>query len=71
MATFTMRTFIDQIIADDGYDSPLWAVKIVEFRNSFSGEICWGVIYEGDQPNKYDASEYILGPITIWEKMSL
>jgi len=70
MSTFTNKTIIDQIIANDGYypDDPR-VVRIVEYTNGFGGQ-CWGVTWETESPDKqfrYDTpTQYVVNPKVIW-----
>lgn len=74
MATIDSKDFVDNIIRNNGFyngddedapDNPR-CVKIVEFIN-MGGRIAWGVMFEGDNLNKYAASEFVRNPRTIWE----
>lgn len=77
MATITQKDVVDEIIAgnglygseEDGFD-PL-VVKIVEYNNMFNGGIAWGLIYEGEDLNRYHESGACVKPRTIWEHSSL
>lgn len=77
MATITQRDIVDQIIANDGrygsdeegWDEPV--VKIVEYNNMFDGGIAWGLIYQGEDLNRYHASGACRKPRTIWEHSTL
>jgi hypothetical protein len=81
MATIDSKEFIDNIIRNNGFhvrnsefpdgdneeapDNPR-CVKIVEYTN-FEGITTWGVMFQGDNLNKYKASNYVTNPRTIWE----
>lgn len=74
MATINNKEFIDNIINNNGFyngidenapDNPR-CVKIVEYINAW-GNKTWGVIFQGDNLNKYNASDFINQPRTIWE----
>jgi hypothetical protein len=68
MATITQRHIIDEIIRGNGHymDDPV-VVKIVEYRNMFNREIAWGIIYQGEDLNRYHESPACIRPRTIWE----
>ena len=74
MATIDSKTFVDNIIAHNGFyngddedtlDNPR-CVKVVEFIN-MGNRIAWGLIFKGDNLDKYRASEFVKNPKTIWE----
>lgn len=46
------------------------AYKIVEYHNFADGPICYGIIFEGEESNKYRESVYVRSPKTIWERES-
>lgn len=68
MATITQKHIVDEIIANDGQymDDPL-VVKVVEYSNMFNGETAWGIIYHGEDLNRYHESAACVKPRTIWE----
>lgn len=67
MSTINSKDIVDQIIENNGYyaDDPR-VIKIVKYRNSWGGT-AYGLIYEGQNPNNYDASNWIHDPETIFE----
>lgn len=73
MATINDRKFVDKIIAGNGRvdleeapDNP-WCIKIVEYTNAWGG-LSYGLIFQGDDLEKYSANNYIRNPKTIWER---
>lgn len=68
MATINSKEIVDEIIAGNGYyeDDPR-VVKIVKYTNNFGGKLCYGLIYQSEDLDRYHASEYILSPETLWE----
>jgi hypothetical protein len=77
MATVSIRHIVDEIIAgdglygseEDGYDPRV--IKIVEYNNMFNGDLAWGLIYEGEDLNRYHEAGACIRPRTIWEHSSL
>ena len=69
MATVNSRRIVDQIIQGNGYydDEDPRVVKIVQYRNVFNGGIAYGLIYQGEDLNRYHTAEACLSPVTIWE----
>lgn len=69
MATIDSRGMIDETIAANGkmYEDEEPVVKIVEYTNAW-GKVTWGVIFEGEDLNRYHESEFIRQPKTIWER---
>lgn len=74
MATIDDSNFIDNIIKNNGFyngddekapDNPR-CVKIVQYTNSF-GKITHGVMFQGDDLDKYRASEFVRNPSVKWE----
>lgn len=77
MATINDKKFIDNVIANNGFyngddedtpDNPR-CIKIVEYTNAW-GKTAWGLIFKGDSLIKYNASDFIFNPKTIWEYKS-
>ena len=68
MPTISSKSIIDELIADNGdyYDDPP-VVKIVQYTNKW-GTISYGVIYQGMSLDHYAASEFIINPMTIFER---
>lgn len=67
MGTFDDKAIIDELIANDGhYEDDPRVVKIVEYEN-FEGRTCWGVVYPGEDPNRYERpTAYVQNPRVIW-----
>jgi hypothetical protein len=42
-------------------------VKIVKYTNAWGAE-AYGVIFEGQDLDKYEESDYVINPVTYWEK---
>jgi hypothetical protein len=67
MATIDSVETIKAIIAGDGYyEDDARVIKIVKYMNAWGGE-SYGVMWVGDDLNKYHASPFINNPETIWE----
>jgi|SRR6516162_1920001 hypothetical protein len=74
VATITQRHIVDEIIEangeygsdEEGWDIPV--IKIVEYNNQFNGGIAWGLIYEGEDPMRYERGGAILNPRVIFER---
>jgi len=64
MATVS-KSIADKIIAGEFAEDPV--IKIVKYRNAFDGEDSYGVIYKGEDPEKYKASPFVINPMTYWE----
>jgi hypothetical protein len=67
MATINSKELVDEIIANNGYyyeDDRV--LKIVEYTNNWGGT-SYGIIYKSYELNKYNASDYIHNPKTLWE----
>lgn len=63
MATVS-REIADAIVRGEyAEDRP---VKIVRYINAWDG-ISYGVIYEGDDPNKYAETDFVRYPSVYWE----
>jgi hypothetical protein len=71
MATVTSRATVDQVILHNGVypDDPIPVVKIVEYNNMFDGGVAWGLVYEGENPQRYHQSGACINPRTIWERV--
>lgn len=74
MATVDSKEFVDNVIKHNGFyngddedapDNPR-CIKIVEYTN-MGGAQAWGLIFQGERLNRYDASPYITDSKTIWE----
>ena len=68
MATISNRQVVDEVIRMNGKfgDDPQ-VVAIVEYNNMFNGNPAWGLIYEGEDINRYHESPACHNPRTIWE----
>jgi len=69
MATIDSKEMIDEIIAANGklYDDEDPVVKIVEYTN-MGGVRTWGVVFEGENLDRYHASPFVVNPKTIFER---
>ena len=69
MATINDRKTVDLIIKNNGWypgdDIPV--VRIVEYNNQFNGAIAWGLIFQGEDLDRYHNSEAVHNPRIIWE----
>lgn len=66
MATIS-KAIADDVIAgkyDDDYALPM---KIVKYTNAWGGE-AFGLIFQGQNPDTYRASEYVINPTVYWER---
>ena len=68
MATLTMPDVVNEIISGNGrYEGDPQVVKIVEYKNDFTGAKAWGVVYHGDgNPMRYEMSASCHDPKVIW-----
>jgi hypothetical protein len=70
MATITNFDIVQEIMDKEGYypgdDIPV--VRIVEYSNQFNGDRAWGLIYRGENLDRYHTSPACINPHTIWEK---
>lgn len=64
------KDFVDKIIAANGQlfegDPPI--VKIVKHNNCYNDDDSYGIIYEGQNLDRYAESFYVRNPVTYWEK---
>jgi len=71
MATVNSLQVVNDIIANDGYyegdRNEMRVVKIVRYNNQFNGEIAYGLIYVGEDLNRYHNAAACHNPETIWE----
>lgn len=71
MATVSTRSIVDTIIARNGFypgDEHLPSViEIIEYDTKWD-TVAWGLLYEHDRPNKYEATDTVRNPRTIWKK---
>ena len=67
MATVS-KEIADEIIRGEGHyeDDPL-VIKIVRYENQWNREYAYGIIYEGEDPDRYHNAEACINPQTIWE----
>jgi hypothetical protein len=69
MATISSKKIVDELIMADGLypgdNRRVW--KIVCYQNAFDGQLAYGLIYEGESPERYAASDFIRNPQVIWE----
>jgi phenolic acid decarboxylase len=64
MATLDKK-IADEIVAGKyAEDHP---VKIVRYTNAWGGE-SYGVIFEGEDLNRYAASDFVINPTVYWTK---
>ena len=68
MATINSRAEVNIIIKGNGIypGDRLRVIKIVEYTNNW-GRQAFGLIYKGEDPDRYRPSEFIKNPKTIWE----
>lgn len=65
MGTVT-QAMADEIVSGRwSIDNP---VKIVKYKNAFDGSDTFGVVFEGENLNKYRESEYVIEPELYWLK---
>lgn len=70
MATIDSKELVDKLIANNGMypGDDLAVVKIVRYNNAFNGGIAYGLIYEGEDLDRYHASQFINNPETVFER---
>jgi hypothetical protein len=67
MATITQKHIVQEIIDHNGkYHGDPQVIKIVQYNNQFDGELAWGLIYEGEDPDRYHNAPACHNPKTIW-----
>ena len=68
MATVS-KEIADKIVKGNGMypGDHIRVTKIVKYRNAFDRGDSYGMIYEGQSPLLYDASEWIRDPVVYWE----
>lgn len=64
MATVS-KEIADDIIAGKYPEDE--AVKIVKYQNAFNGEDAYGVIFKGDDLDRYKETQFVRNPVTYWE----
>jgi len=70
MATVNSREIVDIIIAGNGVypgDEHMPIVRIVEYNNMFDGAIAYGLIYRGEDLNRYFGGACHNAKV-IWER---
>lgn len=65
MGTISKRIADEVIAGKYEEDEP---VKIVKYTNIFDGSDSYGLICKGEPLNKYQASPFVINPVTYWEK---
>lgn len=55
----------DRVVAGEFKSDGCW--KIVCYDNAWGGE-SYGLIFKGDDPDKYRASNFVRNPTVYWEK---
>jgi len=69
LATVNSKAIVDEIIAGNGLypgdDIPV--VRIVQYNNQFNGGIAYGLIYRGEDLNRYFGGACHNSKV-IWEK---
>ena len=68
MATVNSRGTVDAIIRGNGFyqGGDLRVVRIVRYNNMFDGGVAYGLIYQGEDLNRYFVSQ-CHNPKVIWE----
>jgi len=69
MATVT-KDIADRIIAGEFREDPP-AIRIVEYTNAFDGRKAYGVIYRGESWYRYRPSDFVINPVTYWQRAPL
>ena len=64
MGTISKEIADDVIAGKYEEDRP---VKIVKYQNAWGGE-SYGLICEGQNLDRYAASEFVISPVTYWER---
>lgn len=65
MSTIDNKEFVDKLIAGEYPENGI--VKIVKYTNAW-GNVTYGCMFEGDSPNMYDASDFVINPEVYWSK---
>ena len=62
------KSIADRVVSGNGWypgdSTPV--TKIVEYDNAFGG-VSYGLIYENQNPDTYEETEYVRNPRTYWE----
>lgn len=62
------KEIVEHLIANGGrYDDDPVVVRIVEYNNQFDGGLAWGLIYRGEDIERYHNSPACLNPRTIFD----
>lgn len=64
MATVSKEIADDIIAGKYADDTP--AILIIKYQNNFDGGDSYGVIYQGEDPLKYQRSPYCHNPTIYW-----
>lgn len=74
MATFDDRATVERLVRNNGhydqpgtptdYDPPV--LRITEYTNAW-GKRAWGVVYPGDELDRYRESDFVREPTIIFE----
>ena len=70
MATVNSKAIVDEIIAGNGIypgDEHMPVVRIVQYNNQFDGGIAYGLIYKGEDLNRYFGGACHNSKV-IWER---
>ena len=68
MATINDHETVRKIISNNGYHKgDIRVVKIVQYNNMFNGGLAYGLIYKGEDRERYHNSGACHNPITLWE----
>ena len=71
MATINDRNTVKKLIQFDGFDPDYpddpRVVKVVQYKNQFDGRTAYGLVYEGEDYNRYENSHAVRYPVVIWE----
>lgn len=65
MATVS-KAIADKIVKGDGYDH-MQVVRIVKYQNQFDGGYAYGLIYRGENLQRYHQSPACHNPEIYWE----
>jgi hypothetical protein len=63
------KKIADEVIAGGYPEDEI--VKIVKYQNSFDGSDSYGLIAEGMDLQTYRATEFVINPVTYWQKPGL
>jgi hypothetical protein len=70
MATINSKEIVDTIIANNGiYPGDTPVVRIVQYNNQWDEGIAYGLIYQGEDLNRYFVPA-CHNPVVIWERQS-